>query len=138
MGEAIRVLPASSCRFCTPGTGSSTRETSGRAARDSSSKPADGAVIPARALTTWCRKSASTRMTRFPLCARETARLKETVVFPSPGMVLVTRTILAVFPVGCARSRRTCSAPMGTASRSPRRGFKIEMPLPAAFLRRFS
>ena len=67
MGDVIRVSPAKRLKLATPGTGISTRAMSGLAALDSSSSPAEGVVMPNRALTTWCRRSASTRMTRFPL-----------------------------------------------------------------------
>ncbi len=44
-------------------------------------------------------KSQSTRTTLFSLWAMEMARLRETVVFPSPGRVLVITRIFSFSPM---------------------------------------
>ena len=52
------------------------------------------------------RRSQSISSTRLPFSVRHTARLAETVVFPSPGMALDTRRIFASVSFMAFSSRR--------------------------------
>ncbi len=56
----------------------------------SSTSPLDGVVMPSAFLTLGLRKSISTKITRAPFLLSASARFVETVVLPSPGIVLVT------------------------------------------------
>ena len=56
----------------------------------SSTSPLDGVVMPSAFLTLGLRRSISTKITRAPFLLSASARFVETVVLPSPGIVLVT------------------------------------------------
>ena len=114
MARGIRVLPARIRRPVSP-TESSASSGSMLLSRIRSARPIEASRMPKRSFTCWFRRSASTRITDFPLWARDRARLKDTVVLPSPGRVLVTR-IMRSSSRSSSRRSRTRSELNGSAS----------------------